>query len=77
MFKAWLSTDLNLLQRAEAQRSKSGWIVRMKLIALILFCSFSAVVLASDDDSQRAVADEQRPIGDLRKDVKAFVKRSK
>ncbi|MEE2827069.1 MAG: hypothetical protein VYE64_10625 [Planctomycetota bacterium] len=49
----------------------------MKLIALILFCSFSAVVLASDDDSQRAGTVGQRPIGDLRKDVKAFVKRSK
>ena len=77
MLTAWLRTVLPPLQLPNGQRSKTSWIVRSIWVAAVLFCSLSAVVLASDDDSQRAVADGQRPIGDLRKDVKAFVKRSK
>lgn len=55
----------------------------MKVVALlicfvaVLGLSLSAVALAGDPISDREQNGQQRPIGDLRKDVKAFVKRSK
>lgn len=46
-------------------------------VVAVLGLSLSAVALAGDPITDREQSDQQRPIGDLRKDVKAFVKRSK
>lgn len=46
-------------------------------VVAILGLGLSAAVLAGDRSSDREQSGEPRPIGDIRKDVKAFVKRSK
>ncbi len=46
-------------------------------LVAVLGLSLSAAALAGDQVSNPEQSDQQRPIGDLRKDVKAFVKRSK
>jgi hypothetical protein len=46
-------------------------------LVAVLGLSLSAAALAGDQVSKPEQSDQQRPIGDLRKDVKAFVKRSK
>ena len=50
---------------------------RLSCLIVTLGLSLSAAVLASEQDTERKSIDPQRPIGDIRKDVKAFVKRSK
>ena len=59
------------------RRVSSAWIRRLSGLAVALTLSLSAAGLASEQDSERESTRPQRPIGDIRKDVKAFVKRSK
>lgn len=66
-----------VLKHPGNQLSKAVAISLSICVVAVLGLCLSAAALAGDQISQPEQSDQQRPIGDLRKDVKAFVKRSK